>query len=105
MNKTFNFYICETHEDMYGLEEGNNNYLDKCFGLSRCGWESEVGYLTVDHNNVLIEFVLENWVKSNINRGHYSFKCGSVLYNLYDINNNRVSIPIYKGNCFPELTK
>ena len=93
-HSVFIFYICEVHEDIFGLQFPNVNYKSKCGkdhnGHQHCGWEDDAGYLTLDNNNQLIDFYLADWVLANIYRGNYSFTTKTVLENLY----NRYDEPV-----------
>lgn len=97
-HNVYTFYVCETHEDIFGLQSPNMNYQCKCGGVQHCGWEDEAGYLILDGDNKLIQFYLSDWVISNIRRGNYSFNEKSVLYNLYDLNDNPVEVTCIADN-------
>jgi len=91
-DRLFNFYVCERHEQIIGLEQGNNRYHEHCDGGERCGWETDAGFLILDSQNGVKEFYLEPWVISNIERRHYSFSEDDVLTDLYDVNGELVEL-------------
>jgi len=94
--RVFNFYICECHEKIIGLEEGNDKYQEHCGGrrstTQHCGWESDAGYAILNANNKVKSWWLAPWVETNIERDHYSFCREAVFMNLYDIDNNHVEV-------------